>query len=401
MKTIHKVLLSIVGLLALTILVFIVFGKEPKNDEFKPQNEFKLHDWITIKIGGIDLSINRAVLYLWLAAAATVFTMTYVARRMSTDKPNRIQTAVEAAYILMRDNITKGNMDSKMATKWFSFIGTLFLFIWFSNMIGYLPLPTSTEETINVFGAELPAFAIYAATANIAIPLVLTLFVWFAYHIEGIRAQGFIAYLKSWIPAGTPGGADEGWDLRDRGDLPVRPGHLALRTSFRQHPRRPPADPVHGRRAGRDPRRRLDRRSSPCRSRSRSTSSRWGWWPPFRPSSSPRSLPSTSAEPPPPTNKEESDDMDLGALTVLAQAAAGEETKKGLQAIALGVGAGLGTIGPGIGVGFIFGKVIEAVTRQPEMRDEITSIQWLGFALTEAIVFYAFIFGLIAFFLSG
>jgi F-type H+-transporting ATPase subunit a len=205
MKTIYKVLLSIVGLLALTILVYIIFGKEPKNDEFKPQNEFKLHDWITIKIGGIDLSINRAVLYLWLAAAATVFTMTYVARRMQ-DKPNRIQTAVEAAYILMRDNITRGNMDSKMATKWFSFIGTVFLFIWFSNMIGYLPLPTSTEETINVFGAELPAFAIYAATANIAIPLALTLFVWFAYHIEGIRAQGFIPYLKSWIPAGTPEG---------------------------------------------------------------------------------------------------------------------------------------------------------------------------------------------------
>ena len=91
--------------------------------------------------------------------------------------------------------------------------------------------------------------------------------------------------------------------------------------------------------------------------------------------------------------------MDLGALTVLAQAAAGEETKKGLQAIALGVGAGLGTIGPGIGVGFIFGKVIESVTRQPEMREEITSIQWLGFALTEAVAFYTFIFGLIAFFL--
>jgi F-type H+-transporting ATPase subunit c len=71
------------------------------------------------------------------------------------------------------------------------------------------------------------------------------------------------------------------------------------------------------------------------------------------------------------------------------------------KAIALGVGAGLGTIGPGIGVGFIFGKVIESVTRQPEMRGEIQSIMWLGFALTEAIVFYAFIFGLIAFFLSG
>jgi F-type H+-transporting ATPase subunit c len=93
--------------------------------------------------------------------------------------------------------------------------------------------------------------------------------------------------------------------------------------------------------------------------------------------------------------------MEFDTLTVLAATTSGEETKKGLQAIALGVGAGLGTIGPGIGVGLIFAKVIESVTRQPEMRDEITSIQWLGFALTEAIIFYAFIFGLIAFFLSG
>src|SRR5215204_5910936 len=89
--------------------------------------------------------------------------------------------------------------------------------------------------------------------------------------------------------------------------------------------------------------------------------------------------------------------MDLAVLIPIAQAA---DPTDGLKAIALGVGAGLGTIGPGIGVGYIFGKVIESVTRQPEMRDEITSIQWLGFALTEAIIFYAFIFGLIAFFLA-
>ncbi|TML83703.1 MAG: ATP synthase F0 subunit C [Actinobacteria bacterium] len=93
---------------------------------------------------------------------------------------------------------------------------------------------------------------------------------------------------------------------------------------------------------------------------------------------------------------------------VIAQATGGSSSSggsaqnaKAIKAIALGVGAGLGTIGPGIGVGYVFGKVIESVTRQPEMRDEITSIQWLGFALTEAIVFYAFIFGLIAYFLSG
>jgi F-type H+-transporting ATPase subunit a len=206
MKTIHKVMLSLAGLVGLAILFYVIFGKEPKNEEFKPQNEFKLDDWIPIKIGGLDLSVNRAVLYLWLASACTVFAMTWVARRMSLDKPNRIQTAVEAAYILMRDNITKGNMDSRMATRWFAFIGTLFLFIWFNNMIGYIPLPTNTHEKINIFGAEIPSFAIYAATANIAIPLVLTLFVWVTYHVEGVRAQGFVPYVKSWIPAGTPGG---------------------------------------------------------------------------------------------------------------------------------------------------------------------------------------------------
>jgi F-type H+-transporting ATPase subunit c len=93
--------------------------------------------------------------------------------------------------------------------------------------------------------------------------------------------------------------------------------------------------------------------------------------------------------------------VDLSVITQIAKAADPKEyDHKAGKAIALGIGAGLGTIGPGIGVGFIFGKVIESVTRQPEMRDEITSIQWLGFALTEAIVFYAFIFGLIAFFLG-
>ena len=92
--------------------------------------------------------------------------------------------------------------------------------------------------------------------------------------------------------------------------------------------------------------------------------------------------------------------MDAAIVSAIAPVLAQVDTASDAgKAIALGVGAGIGTIGPGIGVGYIFGKVIESVTRQPEMRGEIQSIMWLGFALTEAIVFYAFIFGLIAFFL--
>ena len=77
--------------------------------------------------------------------------------------------------------------------------------------------------------------------------------------------------------------------------------------------------------------------------------------------------------------------------------AAAEDGQKAGRAIALGVGGGLGAVGAGVGIGIIFGKVIESVTRQPEMRDEITGIQWLGFALTEAVVFYGLIGGLLAY----
>jgi len=202
-KTRTKVLLSVGGLVLLGIVVGVLFGSDGMNDEYKPQNEFKLDPWIELKLGPIDMSINKAVMYLFLAAAATTITMIYIAKRMQ-EKPNRVQTAVESAYGLMKDNIAYGNMERAMAAKWFTFIATLFLFIWFSNMIGYLPLPTNTEHKVNVFGLELPTFALYAATANLSVPLVLTLFVWFSYHIEGVRAKGVVGYLKGWIPAGTP-----------------------------------------------------------------------------------------------------------------------------------------------------------------------------------------------------
>jgi len=185
------------------IVILIAFGNEGKNDAFKPQDEFKLHDWIPIHIGSLNLSINRAVLYLFLACALTCWAMVFIARRMQ-QRPNVVQTAVETVYDFARRDIVAANMDERMATKWFATVSTLFFFIWFSNLLGYLPLPTSNEK-INIFGIEFPAFAIYAATANISVPLILTLFVWFSYHWEGIRAKGFFGYLKGWIPEGVEG----------------------------------------------------------------------------------------------------------------------------------------------------------------------------------------------------
>jgi F-type H+-transporting ATPase subunit c len=67
------------------------------------------------------------------------------------------------------------------------------------------------------------------------------------------------------------------------------------------------------------------------------------------------------------------------------------------KAIALALGIGLGSLGAGIGIGNIFGSMIQAVARQPELRGELQGIQWLGFALTEAVVFYGLIGGLLAY----
>jgi F-type H+-transporting ATPase subunit c len=69
------------------------------------------------------------------------------------------------------------------------------------------------------------------------------------------------------------------------------------------------------------------------------------------------------------------------------------------KAIELGLATGLGAIGPGAGVGYLMGKTVEAVARQPELRGEIMSLMFLGLALTEAIVFYALLMGFVAFFL--
>jgi F-type H+-transporting ATPase subunit a len=182
------------------VLLLVIFGKGKKNPGYKPQDEFKLHDYVHLGI----LSINQAVIYLFMAGILTCVTMIYVARRMQ-QRPNRVQTLVEIIFQGLQNNIVGANMDRKMAARWFPFVATLALFIFFSNLVGFIPLPTNTAEYINVFGWHIPPFSLYAATANLSIPLVLALVVFISYTTEGVRAKGPIGYLKGLIPGGVTG----------------------------------------------------------------------------------------------------------------------------------------------------------------------------------------------------
>ncbi|MEX0816283.1 MAG: F0F1 ATP synthase subunit A [Gaiellales bacterium] len=174
-------------------------------EDFQPQHEFQLDPWIPLELGPIDLSVNKAVVYLWLGAIVTILFGIWVMRFGLSLRPSRRQTTGEGLYEFLQGQIAEGNLPSKAIGRWFPYVASLFLFIWMLNMIGFIPLPISSEK-FEVAGVELPTWGIYAATANLSVTLGLALITFLATHVEGIRYNGPVGYFKSWIPAGAPKG---------------------------------------------------------------------------------------------------------------------------------------------------------------------------------------------------
>ncbi len=197
----HPFLTFLAFYLAGAVLFGAVYGvKGHKNESFQVIDTFHLETWAHI-VG--PLNFNEGVLYLLIAATITCGLMVWVAKHMQM-KPNRTQVAVEWMYDLML-RTTRDTMDEQMTVKWFPVIFTLFLFILFTNLIGYIPLPIDTANEFKLFGASIPGFQIYAADTNVAIPLILALGVFVTYNTIGVRSHGPVGYLKSLVPQGVGG----------------------------------------------------------------------------------------------------------------------------------------------------------------------------------------------------
>lgn len=198
----RKIIFGVLLVYVLGLVVFgLVFGvKSHRNESFDVVGSFHLESWF--HIAG-PLNFDKGVLYLLMAASITVGIVLWTSRRMQL-RPGRLQTVVEWIYDLAM-RMTRDNMDDEMARRWFPLVFTLFVFILVTNLIGYIPLPVNTAETFKVFGVEIPAFQIYAADTNLAIPLLLSLGVFIAYNVEGIRHHGFFGYIKSLVPTGIGG----------------------------------------------------------------------------------------------------------------------------------------------------------------------------------------------------
>lgn len=69
------------------------------------------------------------------------------------------------------------------------------------------------------------------------------------------------------------------------------------------------------------------------------------------------------------------------------------------KSIGFGLAVGLAAFGTAMGLGRIFSTMIQSTARQPEAKDDLTPLMWLGFALTEAVVFYGLVGGMLLVFL--
>ena len=160
--------------------------------EFDPSTEFEQKDWIPIHLGGLDLSVTKAVVYLWIGAAVSILVGVIF---MRGSRINKRLAVGEQIYEIAQVQVAEQGLPSKAIGRWFPYVATLMIFIFCINMLGFVPLPL-TGETYH----GIPTWGIYAATSSLAVTLALAILTFFFTHFEGIRWNGPVRYFKSWIP---------------------------------------------------------------------------------------------------------------------------------------------------------------------------------------------------------
>jgi F-type H+-transporting ATPase subunit a len=169
-------------------------------EEFDPAHEWELQTWgPELKIGPIDLSLNKAVAYLLLATVVSIAIGILFMRVVKGGPPDRRQAVGETIYEVAQTQVAEQGLPHKAIGRWFPYVASLMIFIWVVNMLGFIPLPLS-DEHVDIAGLEVPTLAIFAATSTLSVTLTLALMTWVFTHVEGIRANGLVGYFKSWIP---------------------------------------------------------------------------------------------------------------------------------------------------------------------------------------------------------
>lgn len=147
-----------------------------------PLHSFELHDWIPISIGGLDISINKAVVMMWvvISLVAVLMVIAGSARKLV---PGKLQSIAEMMVDFIRSMIL--DTMGKDGMRFFPLIATLFLFILFCNLVGLIP-------------------GSYTVTSQIVVTAVFASVVYGISLMMGFLLHGF-KFLGILVPPGTPG----------------------------------------------------------------------------------------------------------------------------------------------------------------------------------------------------
>src|SRR6266481_1499897 len=138
---------------------------------------------LSIKILGIDFSITKHVLMMWIAAALVVFVFRYTFREQRT-VPSGVANLLEAIIVFLRDEVVLPNMGEE-GRRYLPYLLTVFFFILFCNLLGLIPFAAT-------------------ATGNVSVTAALAIMSLIMIQVGGIREHGLKHHLQNLIPHGLP-----------------------------------------------------------------------------------------------------------------------------------------------------------------------------------------------------
>lgn len=138
-----------------------------------------------IELFGVDISITRHVVFLWVVAVLLILTFITVSRSYKKSIiPHGFTNFIETIIVFVRDEIVKPTIGHGYE-KFLPYLLTAFFFILYSNFLGLIPFTATV-------------------TSNIAVTATLAAFTFIVTQIGGIIHHGFAGYFKGLIPPGMP-----------------------------------------------------------------------------------------------------------------------------------------------------------------------------------------------------
>src|SRR5881397_272091 len=149
--------------------------------ESNPLHPFELHPLVQLSLFGLDISLNKAVIMMWVVVAliAGLLIVAGTSRRLV---PTKLQSLAELLVDFIRGMIL--DTMGKDGMRFFPFLATLFLFILFCNLLGLIP-------------------GSYTVTSQIVVTAAFALFVYGMSLVVGFALHG-VKFLGILVPGGTP-----------------------------------------------------------------------------------------------------------------------------------------------------------------------------------------------------